>query len=227
MLMPLGPSQREWLTGVVAGLTALSDNRWMMPSADLTAVLGELAGVIERCVPGAVAEMGCAAGKTSLRLAALLRLLGEGPGRPLHLYDTFAGFPEPTAEDEQNANWREREAPHLHYPEGGPAALFRQWGDGLAVPVVHAGLFREVGPHPKQIAFTLVDCDTHDSIRTALRIVWPRLAPGGTVMIHDYGNPTWPGAKLAVDTFFAQRQPEVERWEIRNETLLTVTRRAT
>lgn len=225
--MPLLPSQSQWVRGAITGLTALSDNRWMMPSAHLATILSELAGVIRRMVPGAVVEMGCAGGKTSLRLAAFLQMLGEGPGRPLHLYDSFSGFPEPSSEDEQPANWLDREAPHLLYPEGGVLTLFEEWGNGLPAPILHPGLFSEEGEHPEQVALALLDCDMHNSLAVALRIVWPRLAPGGTVMVHDYGNPTWPGAKLACDAFFGsgERQEEIEDWEVRHDTLLAVTKR--
>lgn len=221
--MPLARGQTEWLRGVIAGLTALSDNRWMMPTDHLAVILEELAGVIYREVSGAVVEMGCAGGRTSLRLAALLRILGEGPGRPLHLYDSFAGFPPLASVDRPGDVEGTRQ--NVRYVEGGPARLFAEWGDCLPAPTVHAGFFTEEGDYPDAIAFSLIDCDAHDSMRTALRVVWPRLAPGGAVVVHDYGNPTWPGAKLACDNYFgAGSRAEVGRWEVRCGTVLAITK---
>lgn len=226
--MPFIEAQRDWLRGVVAGLCALSDNRWMMPAAHLATVLTELADVVGRETPGAVVEMGCAAGKTSLRVAAVLRLLGEGPGRPLHLYDTFAGFPEPAPEDEQPPDWRDRERPHLVYPAGGPAELFREWGDGLQPPVVHAGPFDPgAADHPDPIAFALLDGDMYRSLKASLKIVWPRLAPNGVALVHDYANRVWPGAYRAVSEHFSRDavKREVGRWELHHDFMLLVSKR--
>lgn len=227
--MPISIGQQEWLQGVISGLIALSDNRWMMPASHLRVILEELALVIERNIPGAVVEMGCAGGRTSMKIGAFLQLLGEGPGRPLHLYDSFVGFPPLTPKDDPGYKLDEG-LEILKYPREGIPHLFTQWGDGLAVPIIHKGFFREEStqdnPHPENIAFSLIDCDTHDSIKTSLNIVWPRLSSGGTIIVHDYCNPSWPGAKLAVDTFFKDTENDitVERCVIRHNAILVVTK---
>jgi hypothetical protein len=154
--MPLYPEQRIWLSGVIAGLTALSDNRWMMPSDHLAAILNELGSVIESCVPGAVVEM----------------------------------------------------------------------GNCLPLPIIHVGFFSEQGDHPDPIAFALIDCDAHDSVATCLRIAWPRLSPGGTVVIHDYRNPMWPGVEKACTSYFLSRENELETVKVLLGSMLVVTKRS-
>jgi O-methyltransferase len=222
--MPLYPEQRIWLSGVTAGLTALSDNRWMMPSDHLAAILNELGSVIESCVPGAVVEMGCAAGRTNLRFAAFLQILGEGPGRRLHAYDSFSGFPPLTEEDKPGDI--EGTYQNLRYVDGGLPQLFNEWGNCLPLPIIHVGFFSEQGDHPDPIAFALIDCDAHDSVATCLRIAWPRLSPGGTVVIHDYRNPMWPGVEKACTSYFLSRENELETVKVLLGSMLVVTKRS-
>jgi len=42
----------------------------------------------------------------------------------------------------------------------------------------------------------------------SLAFVWPRLSRGGMIVFDDYGNPMCPGARKAIDTFFADK-PEI------------------
>lgn len=219
--MPLYHNQYEWLQGVIAGLTALSDNRWMMPSDHLAVILDELATVIRRCVPGAVVEMGCAGGRTNLRLAAFLQILKEGPGRPLHAYDSFVGFPPLTKEDWPGDTSRE----NLRYVDGGLPQLFSEWGDSLPPPIIHAGFFTEDGDHPNPIAFAFIDCDTYESVLTSLRIVWPRLSARGVVVVHDYNNPTWPGVAKACNQYLLTKEgTEYDSARVLLDAMLVVTK---
>lgn len=221
--MPLYPEQRDWVQGVIAGLTSLSDNRWMMPSDHLGAILSELGIVIERCITGAVVEMGCAGGRTNLRLAAFLQLLGEGPGRPLHAYDSFEGFPPLTEEDypgDIDGTYK-----NLRYREGGLPKLFVDWGNCLPSPIVHSGFFNEQDTtHPNPIAFALIDCDTHDSVLICLNIVWPRLAPCGAVIVHDYNNSMWPGVSKACESYLSPRNDQIESHRVLLDSMLVVTK---
>ncbi len=58
---------------------------------------------------------------------------------------------------------------------------------------------------PAQIAVAHVDCDLHDPMAAALERFYPRMAPGGIMLLHDYGSGHWPGATQAIDGFFADK----------------------
>ena len=49
--------------------------------------------------------------------------------------------------------------------------------------------------------------DSHNGvtrlIREGLRFFYPRMSPRGSLLIHDYN--AWPGARRAVDEFFADK----------------------
>lgn len=54
---------------------------------------------------------------------------------------------------------------------------------------------------PEKIAVLRLDTDFYDSTKIELEQLWPRLSPGGVLIIDDYGE--WDGARKAVDEFFA------------------------
>ena len=54
---------------------------------------------------------------------------------------------------------------------------------------------------PEKIAFAFLDGDFYESIRDSLRLVAPRMAEGGIIVVHDYTNPALPGVKRAVEEY--------------------------
>jgi hypothetical protein len=59
---------------------------------------------------------------------------------------------------------------------------------------------------PDQLALVRLDTDWYESTRHELVHLYPRLAPGGVLIIDDYGH--WDGVKRAVDEYFsAQAEP--------------------
>jgi O-methyltransferase len=67
------------------------------------------------------------------------------------------------------------------------------------------GLVEETipGEAPEQIAILRLDTDWEASTRHELEHLWPRLSPGGVLIIDDYGH--WARARKAVDDYFADR----------------------
>ena len=76
----------------------------------------------------------------------------------------------------------------------------------------------------KDIKFmaTLVDCDLYESHKIALPFVWERMVNGGYMYLDEYYSLKFPGARIATDEFFFNKnnQPEMyprqtmdfERW---------------
>jgi hypothetical protein len=50
-----------------------------------------------------------------------------------------------------------------------------------------------------------IDCDLYAPIYSALEYFYPRVVPGGYIVVHDYGSLCWDGAEKAVDVFFAAK----------------------
>lgn len=158
-------------------------------------------------VEGDYVEMGCYKGDTSLMLAEVLRDYNRGEAvekpvdkyvKKLWIYDSFEGLPAKSLQDESvlGANFREGE---LNVAKREVKERFLR--AGLPVPVIKKGWFSELDDVdlPERIAFAFLDGDFYESIRDSLRLVLPRMASGGTIMVHDYNNPKLPGVEKAVE----------------------------
>ena len=53
---------------------------------------------------------------------------------------------------------------------------------------------------PKKISLLRLDTDFYESTKIELNVLFPRLQPGGILIIDDYGH--WKGSKKAVDEYF-------------------------
>jgi len=154
-------------------------------------------------VPGDAVELGCFQGHTSVFLKKTLLWLA--PEKELHLFDSFQGLPELGPED--------AETQHPHLIRRGAVACPKAAVDNYfaardcPLPRIVPGWFRETLPQelPGTISFALLDGDLYDSIQVSLREVWPRLSPGGIVVVDDYSWNGCPGCTQAVDEFFADK----------------------
>jgi len=171
-------------------------------------------------VPGAVLECGTHHGATLLGMAHLLR----SRGIPARLYglDSFEGFPEPTPEDALDDGTLH---PLVHKGALNEAsfeeltARIRRMGFSKQVTVIK-GFFEDTLPVLAAERFSLVhlDGDLYDSYISCLEFAYPRMLPGGYIVLDDYGSPVYPGARRAVDEFFADKRervqffPDAEGW---------------
>jgi O-methyltransferase len=169
--------------------------------------------VIDRKIPGAYVECGVWKGGSMMAVARTLLNL-ERDDANLYLFDTFEGMPPPTSEDVDRAG---RPAQELLDKDEDPEGS-RLWARASLEIVKGAlgsigypdeklhyveGKVEETIPAaaPERIAFLRLDTDWYESTRHELEHLWPRLQPGGILIIDDYG--WWHGARKAADEFFA------------------------
>ena len=180
------------------------ERQWALINAVRYAVRAQIAGDIVEC---GVWRGGAA-------MAAALTLLGEHAGdRRLWLYDTFAGMTEPARDSDGSAavqEWRRQRR-----SDGGNdwcrasledvrANMERTGYPADRIRYVKGPIeqtLRDPGNIPQRIAVLRLDTDWYESTRIELEQLYPRLAPGGVLIIDDYGY--WQGARKAVDDFFA------------------------
>jgi predicted O-methyltransferase YrrM len=60
------------------------------------------------------------------------------------------------------------------------------------------------GAAPETIALLRLDTDWYESTRHELEHLFPRLSPGGVIIIDDYGH--WQGARRATDEYLQQNR---------------------
>lgn len=180
-----------------------------------------------REVPGDVVECGLGEGNTFAMLAYLVGSENEGgqSRRTLLGFDSFEGWPEPTAWDASPRNpqageWRVSGEMVRHQLE--ESGVKREFPE-LQIRVVK-GFFDTTLPRfPKdQIAFLHIDADLYPGYRDALIHLFPKVTPGGVVAFDEYlefprtpeyDNGTiekWPGCTRAVNEYFANRPEELK-----------------
>ncbi len=163
---------------------------------ELRVLLRELERLLRAGCQGSVVEFGCYVGTTSLFIRRLLdayQYVGA-----FHVYDSFAGLPEKTAQDASAAG-EQFVAGELAATRKGFFQQFKK--AGLRPPVVHKAWFAELTPQdvPEDIMFAFLDGDYYQSIMDSLRLVTPKLTPDAVLVVDDYANEALPGAARATD----------------------------
>ena len=141
-------------------------NRQMTDYDQMVHIYHLLSQVLVFNVPGAVVELGCHEGKTSVFLQMIIDYFT--PDRELHVYDSFQGMPTRGPDDIF------LDEGELKVSKEQVEEVFRKWGQKL--PSIHAGWFKDILPSslPSTIAFAYLDGDYYDSILTSLEHVYPR-----------------------------------------------------
>ena len=149
---------------------------------------------------GDVVECGVWIGRSLALLSDHLRR--RRSPRAIHAFDSFAGFPAPAAPD--YAPGAATRMLHRGYlgdtTEARVRAKLRRVGMAERV-ILHPGYFADTLPayRPAAVSFVHVDCDLYESTRVCLAELWPRLAPGGIMVLDDWALRDFPGARRAID----------------------------
>jgi len=155
--------------------------------------------VLQQNVPGDFAELGVYKGESAWLLHQM------APDRTLHLFDTFKGFNpvDLTHESGEAARY------DWHDFADTDAAMVLQKLQHHPGVRIHEGYFPETtaGLETTQYALVHIDADLYAPVSAGLSYFYPRLSPGGVIMVHDYTH-LWEGLTRAVDEF-AATIPEV------------------
>jgi O-methyltransferase len=184
---------------------------YTMTSRDRLYSVYQAAGyVVDAAIPGDVVECGVWRGGSALTL------LAKGDShRRIWLYDTFEGMREPGEQDADgqgpgpHAEWERNQRVDINEWCYSPLDDVRtnMASRGLAADRVEMvqGLVEETIPAraPEQIAMLRLDTDWYGSTRHELDHLFPRLSPGGVLLIDDYGH--WPGVRKAVDEYVREQ----------------------
>jgi predicted O-methyltransferase YrrM len=182
--------------------------RFTMTSPERVAALVDAVRHVDaNRIPGAIVECGVYRGGSAMAAA-----LACASGRDIWLYDTFEGMTAPTAADARASDGKAAAALLDGAAKGEliwcysaldeVAANMRSTGYPEALTHLVKGPVEDTipGAAPETIAVLRLDTDWYESTRHELTHLWPRLSPGGVLIIDDYGY--WAGARKAVDEFF-------------------------
>ncbi len=170
--------------------------------------------IVSARIPGAFVECGVWRGGSSMMSALRLNALGE-TNRILYLYDTYAGMSEPTEADVNVAGqlashrWRTQFAGDKNLWDYAPLDDVQKNMQSTGYPEVQIKFIKgevestlQPATLPDRIALLRLDTDWYKSTYHEMVHLYPRLSPGGVLIIDDYGH--WQGARKAVDQYLAE-----------------------
>ncbi len=165
-------------------------------------------------IPGAMTECGVWRGGSAMLIALSAQHFGIND-RAIWLYDTFEGMTPPSDADRQAmsgqsaaailaGNVRDADNPFWGVA---PRKVVEANLAATAYPahllhVVEGDVLSTLPTRsPDALALLRLDTDWYESTAHELATLYPRLSPGGVLIIDDYGY--WSGARKAVDDYFA------------------------
>lgn len=170
--------------------------------------------VLDRAVPGDMVECGVWRGGSVMLMASTLVARGC-TDRTIWLYDTFDGVSPPGDEDVQEISGRTaaeilKERRRTQDDPFWGIAPLEQVESNLRRTGYPMHRFRFIqgdvsatipAQAPETLSLLRLDTDWYQSTRHELEQLYPRLSPGGVLIVDDYGY--WRGARKATDEYFS------------------------
>jgi len=175
--------------------------------------------VVRSAIPGAIVECGVWRGGSMMAAALALKSL-HVVDRDLYLFDTFEGMPKP-----QEVDVDLKSTPAMSFfsrtqigedSSGYCRSILEETRANMASigycgEKIHfcKGKVESTIPDsaPDQIALLRLDTDWYESTKHELVHLYPRLSPGGILIIDDYGH--WRGSRKATDEFIKEYAPSL------------------
>lgn len=172
--------------------------------------------------PGSLIECGCWRGGSAILIALAARQFGLAD-RPIFLFDTFEGMTKPSTKDtdilgraaedllDETQDRRTSADIWAYASLDDVRRNFRSSGiDPDSITFVKGDVLKTLSEtRTGTIALLRLDTDFYDSTRAEMEALYPRLCPGGVLLVDDYGH--WRGARAAIDEYFeaegAPRRP--------------------
>lgn len=164
---------------------------------------------------GDIVECGVGHGHSLYKLCMLSTF--EGKGRKITAFDSFEGFPEPTADDvckqtAKKGQWK------VATPASIRQLILEEGKIDAGYLDAHLsfvpGFFEDTMPHvsPRPIAFLHLDVDLYLSYKSTLEKLWPMVVEGGVVCFDEYNQflDKWPGAVKAIDEVLGDRAKDIQ-----------------
>ena len=168
-------------------------------------------------VPGAAAELGVYRGAFARCINMLL------PEKKLYLFDSFEGFEVAEAIRESDKGTCGDGFVAAHKNTAVEQVL--AWMPHREQIQVYPGYFpQSLRGLEERFCLVSLDVDFEDSTYEGLKYFWPRMNPGGVILIHDYNSPNLTGVRRAVTRYeqdFDGRLPGIPLCDI-NGTLAIV-----
>lgn len=193
--------------------TILAVEPFTMTSPErIEALCGAVEYLCRSRIAGDVVECGVWRGGSMMAVASMLLREGDH-SRQLHLYDTYEGMPPAEdvdkdfldADASELLSQQDKQDPESIWCYSGLDEVQRNM-QSTSYPQESIQFIKGKvedtlsGNLPDSIALLRLDTDWYESTKVCLEQLYPRLVPGGVLIIDDYGH--WQGCRKAVDEYF-------------------------
>lgn len=158
-------------------------------------------------VSGDIAECGVFKGASLSRFAMMRELFPSSTMKSIYAFDTFGQFPDTDYEPDQPIRSKFiSDAGENSISAEQMKIVLEHKGINSGVKYVEGDItdtvpqFISINPDIK-FSFINLDTDIYEPAKTILEFLYPRLTPGGVMILDDYG--VFPGETKAVDEYFA------------------------
>ncbi len=163
--------------------------------------------ITRKIIAGELAEVGVYRGDFALQI------LNAFPKKRIYLFESFEGFSREDVQAEKQKLSKQvfenqmKMIKSIRFNASEEILLRNLHGFADRFQLIK-GRFPETtkGLDEKTYCFVSLDTDLYLPILEGLKYFWPRLTPGGAIMVHDYSNRLYPGVKVAVDEFLVNRK---------------------
>lgn len=215
---------REVISAKEAAILAEVSDYTLTSRDRLLSTMDAVAYAIRRGVPGALVECGVWKGGSVLAMIRTLQTLGA-EDRDIYLYDTFEGMTRPSEEDTSRFDGAALDEWERSTSSGSTPWSWAFNDDSVRLAAVGQLMASSGYPEeylhfvqgdveetlrsnvPPSVAVLRLDTDWYASTLAELTHLYPRLSPGGVLIIDDYGH--WDGARKAVDEYFQEVEPPI------------------
>ena len=177
-----------------------------MLGSGIDELLAQLGMVIS--LDGVIIECGSTYGGTSIIMADYLR--SNHVHKVIYACDSFEGFDRAELDKEREAGLTKVSDKAFTFTsyEYVRRKIRRLGFEGFVIPV--KGFFEQTLLGIKgKFCFVLIDCDLRNSIVFCMERIWPDLVSGGRIVIDDYVEENYKGARLGVDFFVNKYGDEI------------------
>lgn len=162
-------------------------------------------------LPGDLAECGVWQGSTLIPTALFVRR--RAPHKRVLGFDSFQGLDQTVAHDAALAgdhDERKRVGGFSDTSYAAVAERVRRFELAETVTLVKGYFQHSLSRHAAaRFCFVHLDCVIYESYRQCLDFFYPRMNPGGVILIDEYNDPPWPGCTQAVDEFLAGKTERI------------------
>lgn len=166
-------------------------------------------------LPGAIVECGVFKGNSLCKFAMFRDLFGNRFSKKIIGFDIFGKFPQTKfADDKKSRKKFIVEAGIQGISKEQLLEVLKHKNADTLVELVKGDITRTVPryvkDHPElRISLLNIDVDIYEPAVTILKHLFPRVVPGGIVLLDDYG--VFPGETKAVEEYFSSQNVQIKK----------------